>query len=151
MEKIGQNSLVTLSVKIENQDGTLIDSSDELMYLHGSYGQIFQKVEELLDGKGKGDSFDILLAPEDAFGEYKESLVVSEPLDSLPEDVTVGMELDSEDDNLVWVVETIENDYALLNANHELAGISIRVYGEIMDVIQLSEDDAKAVLEMSHI
>lgn len=40
----------------------------KLMYLHGSYGQVFQKLEESLELKEVGDTFSITLEPVDAFG-----------------------------------------------------------------------------------
>lgn len=150
MKKIGKNSLVTLSLKMEGEDGTFLDESDELVYLHGGYGQIFQKLEETLEGKTVGYCFDILLQPKEAFGEYEQSLVVKESLDELPEELELGMELEGEDENTMWIVESIEDGYATLNANHELAGLTLRVFGTVLDFEQLTEENAQKILDMDH-
>lgn len=150
MQTITKNTLVSISLKIEDQNGNLLDESEELMYLHGSYGQIFQKLEEELEGMKVGDSFNLSLSPAEAFGEYDESLVAKEPLSELFEDIAVGMELDSQDDDKVWVVESIEDCYATLNANHELAGIPLKVYGEVLELEQLSEEGVQEILNMDH-
>lgn len=150
MDKIQKNTLVSISLKLSDEQGNVLDESDEVMYLHGGYKQIFQKLEEELEGKNVGDSFDLLLAPSDAFGEYKDSLVEKELLEDLPEDLVVGMELEGEDDDVVYVVESIEGEYAVLNANHELAGIPLRVSGEILELEHLSDEGVKEVLNMEH-
>ena len=150
MEKISKNTLVSLTLKIESQTGDLLDDSEKLMYLHGGYGQIFQKLENLLESKQVGDTFNTLLEPADAFGEYDLSLVLREPVEELPQDIEVGMELDGEDENVVWIVEKIEDGYVTLNANHELAGIPLVVSGEILELQDLSDEAAQEILNMEH-
>ncbi|MBD3824567.1 MAG: peptidylprolyl isomerase [Epsilonproteobacteria bacterium] len=150
MDTIKKNSLVSISLKLEDERGNTLDESDEVIYLHGGYKQIFQKLESELEGKKVGDSFDIFLQPVDAFGEYDESLVVKESLLNLPDDIEVGVELDDEERDAIWVVETIEEGYAILNANHELAGVSIRVSGEILEFEHLLEEGVVEILNMEH-
>jgi FKBP-type peptidyl-prolyl cis-trans isomerase SlyD len=150
MELIKKNTLVSISLKIEDTKGNLLDESEEVMYLHGASKEIFQKLEDELDGKTIDYNFDLLLSPKEAFGEFKESLYLKEPLKDLPKEIAVGMELEIEDEDLVWVVESIEDGYATLNANHELAGIPLRVYGKVLELEQLSEEGAQEILNMEH-
>ena len=148
MQIITQDTLVSISLKLEDERGDLIDSSDELMYLHGGYNQIFQKLEDALDGKKVGDSFDLVLSPSEAFGEYKDTFVVRESLEDLPEEIMVGMELDGEEEGVVWVVESIEEGFATLNANHELAGLTLRATGEVLEMEHLSKEGLEEILNM---
>ncbi|MFT7861094.1 MAG: FKBP-type peptidyl-prolyl cis-trans isomerase [Sulfurimonas sp.] len=150
MEKITKNTLVSISLKLEDQKGNLLDESDEVMYLHGGYKQIFQKLEDDLEGKKVGESFDLLLTPQEGFGEYDESLVAKELLSDLPEDIAVGMELEGEDEAIVWVVESIEDGYAVLNANHELAGVPMRISGEVLEMEYLNDEGVEEILNMEH-
>ncbi|MBN2816632.1 MAG: peptidylprolyl isomerase [Campylobacterales bacterium] len=150
MQTIQKNTLVSISLKLEDEDGNLLDQSDELMYLHGGYQQIFQKLEDTLEGKTINDTFRVLLNAKDAFGEYQESLHIQEALEDLPEDVAVGMELDGEDEEIVWYVEKIEDGYATLNANHELAGINMWATGEVLELEALSEAAVEEILHMEH-
>ena len=147
MDKIKRNTLVSMSLKLENKAGDIIDDSDEFMYLHGGYKQIFQKLEDLLDGKEVGAHFRLVLTSAQGFGEYDESLVLKELLENLPEDIAVGMELDGEDKEMIYVVERIEQEYAILNANHPLAGIEIVASGEILEIEHLSDEAVEEVLK----
>jgi FKBP-type peptidyl-prolyl cis-trans isomerase SlyD len=147
MDKIKKNTLVSLFIKLEDNEGTLFDESEELMYLHGGYGQIFQKLEEELEGKKVGDAFCVALTPQEAFGEYDDTLVLKEMLEDLPEDIAVGMELEGEDESKVYIVESMDETYAILNGNHELAGIPIVVSGKVLDTQQLSETAAQELLD----
>jgi FKBP-type peptidyl-prolyl cis-trans isomerase SlyD len=151
MEKIKKNTLVSISLITEDEAGNLLAKSEEVMYLHGDYGQIFPKLEALLEGKKVGDHFTIFLTPTEAFGEYDESLVTKEPLDELPEDIDLGMEFETEEEETIWMVESIEDGYAILNANHELAGIPVRISGKVLELEQLSDEGAQEVLRMEHI
>lgn len=148
MEKITKNTLVSISLKLCDTQGNVLDESDEVMYLHGGHHQIFQKLEDELEGKTIGESFDLLLTPSEAFGEYDENLAVEEKLEDLPEDLVVGMELEGEGEDVVFVVEKIENGVASLNANHELAGIPLRVSGEILELEHLSDEGVAEILKM---
>ena len=150
MQNITKNTLVSISLKLEDQSGNILDESDEVMYLHGGYEQIFKKLEAELEGKKVGDSFDLLLTPSEAFGEYNATLEVKESLEDLPEDLTVGMELEGDDKEVVFVVESIEDGYAVLNANHELAGIPLRVSGEVLELEHLNDEGVQEILSMQH-
>lgn len=147
MDKIKKNTVVSMLIKIEDQEGNIIDESEELMYLHGGYGQIFQKLEDELEGKKVGDTFYVALTPAEAFGEYNDSLVLKELLEDLPEDIAVGTELDGEEEGIVYVVESMDEEYAILNANHELAGIPLIASGKILEIEQLSDEGAQALLK----
>ncbi|MBE0515719.1 FKBP-type peptidyl-prolyl cis-trans isomerase [Sulfurimonas sp.] len=150
MDKIKKNTLVSMLIKLEDKEGNIIDESEELMYLHGGYNQIFQKLEDELEGKKIGDTFHVTLTPAEAFGEYDESLVLKELLKDLPEDIHVGAELDGEEEGIVYVVESIEEMHAILNANHELAGIPLVASGKILEIEQLSDEAAEELLKVEH-
>lgn len=150
MEKIKKNILVSMSIKLKDENGKIIDESDELIYLHGGYNQIFQKLEDNLEGKKVGDTFHVALTPAEAFGEFNENLVVKELLEDLPEDIYIGTELDGEEEGVIYVVESMDKEYAILNANHELAGVAIVASGEILEIEQLSDEAAKELLEGEH-
>lgn len=148
MKNIIKDTLVTISLKMESQNGDFLDDSEKLMYLHGGYGQIFKKLEESLELKKVGDTFNITLDPIDAFGVYDESLIVKESLQNLPQEIELGMDLEGENEELVWIVENIEDGYGTLNANHELAGITLVLSGEILELEHLSAEAVQEVLSM---
>jgi FKBP-type peptidyl-prolyl cis-trans isomerase SlyD len=150
MQTIQKNTLVSISLITSDEMGNLLDETEEFIYLHGGYGQLFPKLEEELEGKKIGESFELSLSAKEAFGEYDESLVQKESIQDLPEDLSLGMEFETEGEEHVWIVESIEDGYALLNANHELAGIPIRVSGEILELEALSDEGVQEILDMEH-
>ncbi len=150
MDKITKNTLVSMRIKIEDENGNILDDSDELIYVHGGYHQIFETLEDELDGKKVGDDFHISLTPAQAFGEYDESLVLKESLEDLPEDICVGMELDGEDESVVYIVESIDKEHAILNANHEFAGVTLIVSGKILEIQHLSDEALQEILNHEH-
>jgi len=149
MEKITKNTLVSLALSMETQGGEVMSQREELIYLHGGYGQIFAKLETQLEGKTQGALFSVLLSIDEAFGAYDEALLIDEALEDLPQDVAVGMELESEDGK-VWMVEGVEGSKFRLNANHALAGLPLRVQREVLEIEQLSDEAAREILEMQH-
>ena len=150
MDKIKKNTLVSMLIKLEDEEGNIIDESEELMYLHGGYNQIFKKIEDELEGQKAGDTFHVVLIPAEAYGEYDESLHVKELLEDLPDGIFVGTELDGEEEGLVYVVESIDEKHAILNANHELAGIPLVASGKILEIEQLSDEAAEELLKGEH-
>lgn len=149
--KITKNILVHIdySLKDEN-DFHLNPDEEELIYLHGGYGHVFAKLEEHLEGKEAGDSFKVTLTPDEAFGPYKEELVVLESLSLLPEDIFIGMELESVDEEsgevLIYAVSNLEGENALLNANHPLAGKTLTFEGVITELEELTQEGVNEIL-----
>ena len=125
-----KNSVVTLNYRVTNPEGVEVDDGKEpLIYLHGGHDDLFPKLEEALDGKTIGDTVTVRLHADEAFGEYDPELVQIEPLDKLPEEIEVGMELageatdeDNDDEVIVYRVTEINGDEATLDGNHPLAG-----------------------------
>lgn len=150
--KITKNILVNIDYRLTDENNNhLNEGEEELIYLHGGYGHIFQDLEDVLEGKEVGDTFKVTLAPSQAFGEYKEELVVKEPLEELPEDIFIGMELEgAEDEDLVYSVTHIEDDFALLNANHPLAGLTLTFEGTVTELQELGDEEIKEILEHEH-
>lgn len=150
---ITKNFVVTLDYRVYNDKNELIDPGNTpLVYLHGGYDNLFINVEKALEGKSLGDTVKIALSAEEAFGPYREELVVTEPLSDLPEDIEIGMEIDGyleseEDDVIIYTVVQIESDSAVLDANHPLAGMDIIFEGTVLDIHEATQKEIKEVLE----
>ena len=140
--KIFANAVVTLSFKLFDADGELIEKSDApVTYLHGGYSDIFPKAEEALNFKAVGDVVKLSLEPEDAFGDYDPMLVRLESLADLPPDTVVGGYLSSGDGEQVWRVTEISDGKAVLDANHELAGQRVWFECTVLDVRAATEEE----------
>lgn len=126
---VGQDVVVTLHYRLTLDDGSLVEEStadDPLTYLHG-YDNIISGLEEALDGMSIGEKKQVVVEPDDAYGEYDPDEVVEVDTTDLPEGLQpeIGMMLavpaeDGEHD-IAQVIE-IETDYVTLDFNHPLAG-----------------------------
>jgi FKBP-type peptidyl-prolyl cis-trans isomerase SlyD len=150
--KISKNKLVYIDYTLHDSEGEHLNQDEsELIYLHGGYGQVFVELENAVEGKMVDDTFKVTISPENAFGIYDENLVLKEQLGDLPEDVHVGMELDLDDEsseeNIIYTVVDIQNDYATINGNHPLAGKTLTFEGVIKEIQELDEDAIENILE----
>ncbi len=119
-------------------------------YLHGA-GEILMGVEAAMAGKPVGASFQVTLSAEDAFGERlpDEQADRAVPLDEIEGDIQVGDPIDAldDDDELVelWV-KSLDGDQAVLTENHPLAGRTITLDLEVLDIRDANADELEAGL-----
>lgn len=146
--QIDKDTVVTLTYQLSTLAGELLEEADAdnpAAYLHGGYDGIFPKVEAALSGKQVGDSLDLLLEPEDAFGEYDAELLRVEPAHLFPEDIAVGMQLEgtSEDGHhhLIYTVTDIAGDKVVVDGNHPLAGQTLRLVCRVEEVRAASAEE----------
>lgn len=143
---IQKNSVVTLHYEMFDADDQLLDKTEQpIAYLHGGYDGIFPLVEEALHGKETGDVIDIVLQPDDAFGEQDPGLVRIEDADVFPVEVEVGMMFEADDPETgdVWVyrVTDVADGKAVVDGNHPLAGMKIRFKATVDSVRDASEEE----------
>ena len=144
--EIVKNTVVTLDYKVHDPEGNLVDGGAQpLVYLHGGYDGIFPAIEEALHGKKTGDTLKVKLQPDDAFGEYDESLVEVEEASLFPENIEVGMAFervgeDGEAD-MVYHVTAIEEGKVVIDGNHPLAGTALVFDLSVAQVRQATSDE----------
>ncbi|HEY7910758.1 MAG TPA: peptidylprolyl isomerase [Blastocatellia bacterium] len=128
-EKVQDGDKVSLHYTGTLNDGTVFDSSEggqPLNFTVGS-GEVIQGFDEGVRGMEVGETRDISIPPEQAYGDYYEELVRVVPRSAFPPNVTptVGMafeiELPSGQSLPVRVID-IQDDDVTLDANHLLAG-----------------------------
>ena len=130
--QVAKNSVVTLDYNVTDSDGVLVDAGKEpLVYLHGGYDDIFPKIEEAVQGKKIGESVNVKLQPDEAFGEYDEELIQIEPRNQFPKELQVGMQFEGgpeggdDEDFIIYRVTDIADDKVVLDGNHPLAGMAL--------------------------
>ena len=107
--------------------------------MHGGYGQLFDKLEQALEGGRPGDRLQVQLEPEDAYGEYDAGLLRVENAERYGEGVAVGMEI--EEDSRRYRVTDVAEGSVVLDANHPLAGMALRFSVVILSVRAATEDE----------
>lgn len=130
--QVARNTVVTLDYHVTDSDGEVVDEGrEQLVYLHGGYDDIFPKIEEALQGKQVGESIQVKLQPDEAFGDYDAELVQIEPRKDFPKEIQVGMQFEGapegadEDDFVIYRVTDIADDKVVLDGNHPLAGMAL--------------------------
>lgn len=144
--QIGKDTVVTLDYRVTDSDGNLVDEGGQpLVYLHGGYGGIFDKIEETLQGKNAGDKFEVKLEPEDAFGEYDAELVMIEPRNLFPDNIEVGMQFErasnEDDDGELYTITDIADDKVVVDGNHPLAGMALMFSCTVAEVRAASAEE----------
>jgi FKBP-type peptidyl-prolyl cis-trans isomerase SlyD len=114
-------------------------------YLHGREDNVAPPIESALEGKQVGDRVHLTLQPEDAFGEYDVRLVHTEARANFPEEVAIGMEFSGgrlpvlDDEALRYRVIDVDDAAVTVDANHPLAGKTLRVDCVVVDIRAASE------------
>lgn len=145
--QITKDTVVTLAYRVTDSDGTAVDEGKHpLVYLHGGYGGIFDRIEVELQGKAVGEKLEIKLQPEEAFGDYDESLVAVEDRSLFPENIEVGMQFergseDGEDDDLLYTITDIADGKVVVDGNHPLAGQALVFSCTVTDVRKATAEE----------
>jgi FKBP-type peptidyl-prolyl cis-trans isomerase SlyD len=136
--KIDKDTAVTLTFKVADAAGRLIDNGSEpTVYLHGGYDNTFPKIEEALQGQEPGYQVTLTLTPEESFGERDEALVTTIDKKDFPPGVKVGGQLQGRGEDgqeIVFNVLKIKGPVVHLDGNHPLAGKTLRFTVKVMDV-----------------
>lgn len=144
---IARGTVVSLSYAMSAEGEVLERSTAEepMLYLHGA-GAIVPGLERALEGKRVGDRLDLVLAPEDAFGEPDPERVQLVPRSAFPPELEleVGLQLGAEDESgeevAVWITG-IEGDEITVNGNHPLAGETLRFEVRVLEVRAASAEE----------
>jgi len=144
--QIVQDTVVSLEVRLSDVHGNLIQRSAEaVQYLHGGYEGIFPAVEAALQGKTAGESVEVRLEPEDAFGDYDAELVQLAERSQFPQHLEVGMqfeeEVGSQDESIIYTVTDIADDKVAIDGNHPLAGMALSFACTVVAVRPATEEE----------
>jgi FKBP-type peptidyl-prolyl cis-trans isomerase SlyD len=135
--KVQKDAVVSLHVEVSDATGWRAQAQD-FAYLHG-HGNLFPKLEAALAGLVAGEATDVTLTPEDGFGERDPALVLQERRDRLPTGIAIGSELraragEEEGEPPVFRVTALTDSEATLDANHPLAGRTVEMHCEVIEV-----------------
>ena len=145
--EITPQCVVALTWTLKDTLGELLDELDEPVEFLVGGKDLLARIEEALQGHEAGDRLDLHLEPEEAFGDYNEHLVFLERRDLFPADLEEGMTFEgipaggSPDapKDVVYTVTEIYPDQVVLDGNHPLAGIAIRLKLKVEAVREATE------------
>lgn len=151
--RISEPCVVSLTWTLKDTQGQLIDELSEPVEFFYGGEDLLDKVEEALSGQEAGFEADLHLEPEHAFGDYLAERVCFESRALFPEHLEVGMQFDglpegsaTEDmpPGLIYSITEIYPEHVVLDGNHPLAGIALRLHLKVQAVREATEDEIEA-------
>ena len=135
--KVEKQTFVSMDYKLTLENGEIVDQSppDRPIEFICGYDQIIPGLEKGIMGHEANEAFQVVVPPEEAYGEHQPELVQRIPRDHFPPDteLEVGMRFQAQSPHgmpVTFVVTGIEADTAEVDLNHPLAGKTL-----IFDVV----------------
>ena len=149
--QIGAKKAVTIHYTLKDDKGEELDSSDgsePLVYLHGE-GNIVPGLEKALEGKQPGDEVQATVTPAEGYGERDEKNVRNLPMRKMQGKIQPGMQvrLQTEHGPISALVTAVSGDYATVDLNHPLAGMTLNFTVKVVEVRDATAEE----LEHGHV
>lgn len=152
--EITEQCVVALTWVLKDTLGDELDVLDEPVEFLVGGDDLLARIEEALQGHGVGAELALHLEPEDAFGDYQDKLLFLEPRQLFPADIEEGMTFDGTalpqgvnpeaPRDALYTVAQIYPEHVVLDGNHPLAGIALRLDLTVRDVREASEEEIEA-------
>lgn len=141
MSKIKENDTVKVHYTGKLEGGQVFDSSLEREPLEFTVGEgkLIPGFEKAVIGMEKGESKEVNIPKDNAYGDHREELTQEINKTDLPEDIEpkVGMELMSKTPDgreFRVFVKDVKDNAIVIDANHPLAGKDLVFEIEVVDV-----------------
>ena len=147
--KIEKNKIASLGYTLKDDNGQILDQADKnspFLYLHGA-GGIIKGLEKALEDKEAGDSFSVIIAPEDAYGERDDKLTESVPRDMFEgisdENLVPGAQFHASTAHGTQVITIagVDGDTVNIDANHPLAGQTLHFDVDVLDIRDATDEE----------
>ncbi len=147
--KVTPQCVVALTWTLKDTLGETLDELTEPVEFLVGGRDLLEKIDEALQDHQAGDTLELHLEPEQAFGDYDDQLLFLEPRTAFPAELEDGMAFeglppgcnpDAPKDRLFFVSE-IYPEHVVMDANHPLAGMALRVRLKIHQVREATEDE----------
>jgi peptidylprolyl isomerase len=123
-------------------DGEVFDSSEGQPPLEFTLGQgeVIAGFDTAVSGMAPGEKKTVTIPSEEAYGEYRDEMVMEVPRAQLPpgmnpeegDQLVVGTE---DGDQIPVTVQTVTDDVVVLDANHMLAGEDLTFEIELVEIV----------------
>ncbi len=149
--EITEQCVVALTWTLKDTLGEELDVLDEPVEFLVGGNDLLARIEEALQGHGVGATLSLHLEPEDAFGDFQDQLLFLEPRALFPAELEVGMTFEGSalpegcnpdaPRDALYTVSEIYPEHVVLDGNHPLAGIAIRLHLKVCGVRQATEEE----------
>jgi FKBP-type peptidyl-prolyl cis-trans isomerase SlyD len=149
--EISQNCVVALTWVLKDTLGEELDVLEEPVEFLMGGKDLLPAIEEALQGHGVGASLNLQIEPEQAFGDFNDQLLFLEPRALFPAELEVGLTVEGSalpagcnpaaPKDALFTVTDIYPEHVVLDANHPLAGIAIRISLKVEGVREATEEE----------
>jgi FKBP-type peptidyl-prolyl cis-trans isomerase SlyD len=148
--QIAAPCVVTLTWVLQDAQGQPIDELKEPIEFFFGGDDLLAKVEQALDGQEVGFDTTLHLEPEHAFGDYDAAMVCFEDRALFPDDLREGMQFEGlpagartpdMPRDAIYTVTEIYPSHVVLDGNHPLAGLALRLHLHVHDVRDASDEE----------
>ena len=150
---ISDPCVVSLTWKLSDGQNRPIDELNEPVEFFYGGDDLLAKVEEALAGHATSEELQLHLEPEHAFGDYRSELVCFEDRKLFPEQLETGMAFEGlpvghatpdMPGDVVYIVTEIYPSHVVLDGNHPLAGMSLRMHIQVRDVREATPQETES-------
>lgn len=145
-QKVAKHKVIYLTYSIIDDAGNVFEQSDvPVGYIHGVGSDLFEQVENALDGKAVGERVEVTLSTEEGFGPHRPELTFTDDIDNVPPEFRyIGAEVEFENErgeSMQFRVTRIEDGKLTIDANHPLAGKTITFVVDVADIRDATPDE----------
>lgn len=148
---IAPNCVVALTWVLTDTLGEQLDVLDEPLEFFLGGGDLLPVIEEALQGHCAGDALRLQIEPDQAFGDYDEKLLFLEPRALFPDGLELGLLIEGSalpkgcnpdaPAHALFTVTDVYPEHVVLDGNHPLAGIAVRLHVQIEGVRAATADE----------
>ena len=136
---VGRDKVVTFTYSISDESGEILEQSDiPINYVHGGKHDLFEKVEQALEGSVAGDTVEVTLTPEEGFGMHDPDMTYTDDLENVPPEFQhIGAEVEmmnDQGDAMKFTVTQIEDGKLTVDGNHPMAGKAITFHIKVTGI-----------------
>lgn len=149
--EISEQCVVGLTWTLKDTLGEVLDVLDEPVEFLVGGDDLFDTIEKSLQGHEPGATLQLHIEPEEAFGDFNDQLVFLEPRGLFPEGIEEGMTFDGAalpdgvnpdiPKTAVYTVTELYPEHVVLDGNHPLAGIALRIELHVQSVRDATEEE----------
>jgi FKBP-type peptidyl-prolyl cis-trans isomerase SlyD len=149
--EITQQCVVALTWTLKDTLGEELDVLNEPVEFLLGGNDLLPVIESALQGYSAGSSLQLHIEPEQAFGDFNDQLLFLEPRHLFPDDLQEGLTIEGSalpegcnphaPRDILYTITDIYPDHVVLDANHPMAGIAIRINIQIEAVREATEEE----------
>ena len=137
---IKQGNTVKVHYTGRLEDNSVFDSSNGKEPVEFQVGsqQVIEGFESAVMGLTKGEKTTVTIPSDKAYGELRNELIQQVPRNQVPQDVSVGVQLQGvnpQGQPFVVTVTEVNESTVTIDANHPLAGKNITFEIEVVDIV----------------